>query len=593
MIKSFAGLLATGLLLLTSHSMQAQMNVIQLRNGSNSTVILPSASTTVNLQLPSLTAGTHYLLTSSTDPGSGGLGPILKYGPSSTQNTLAVSASNYLFDISYSASLVNAAALGARITSTATDGNNNATGLTLSATATGSGNAKGLSVSASSSSGTADAVYISSGRLTFLESAGATYVTSFVAGDQSTNITYTLPTSITTNGYLRYEAGGALSWATLSVGSINSLSDASIYGGSRSISVGTEPTSALAGAVDNTSLGTTALSNVTSGTSNTAVGYDALNLLQSGSENTAVGFEALRSVTTTGQNTALGAGSQRNATGTGNTSAGYESGYTISGTGNVALGYRSLRSNTSGSYNTGIGYESMYGGASGSYNVGIGYWALKGGAGSPNTGSYNIAVGGNNAPNLESGGDNVMLGYSAAAALTTGSQNVIIGKDAGDDLTTGTGNVIIGYAVGSANNIDTESNLLLIDNSATTTPLIEGNFSDGSEYVKVNGDLQVSGGGLQLGAAGAVANVATDQVEIFATNYAAVQISSNNDAVLDVVTITGGTDGMLMHIYFNNTGTNDVQIGGVTHTIADNKSAGITACRINGTWRVVALVNYP
>ena len=78
MIKSFAGLLATGLLLLTSHSMQAQMNVIQLRNGSNSTVILPSASTTVNLQLPSLTAGTHYLLTSSTDPGSGGLGPILK-----------------------------------------------------------------------------------------------------------------------------------------------------------------------------------------------------------------------------------------------------------------------------------------------------------------------------------------------------------------------------------------------------------------------------------------------------------------------------------------------------------------------------------
>jgi len=200
MCKSLAVLLATGLVLASSQSIHAQMNVIQLRNGSNSTAILPSATTSVNLQVPSLTAGTHYLLTSSTDPGSGGLGPILKYGPTSTQNTLAISASNYLFDVSYSGGLVNASALGARITSTATAGNNNATGLTLSATATGSGNAKGLSVSASSSSGTADAVYISSGRLTFLESAGATYVTSFVAGDQIADINYTLPPADGTNG---------------------------------------------------------------------------------------------------------------------------------------------------------------------------------------------------------------------------------------------------------------------------------------------------------------------------------------------------------------------------------------------------------
>ncbi len=50
----------------------AQTNTIQLRNGSNSTTILPSASTTIAVQIPALSAGTHYLLTSTSNPGSGG-----------------------------------------------------------------------------------------------------------------------------------------------------------------------------------------------------------------------------------------------------------------------------------------------------------------------------------------------------------------------------------------------------------------------------------------------------------------------------------------------------------------------------------------
>jgi hypothetical protein len=573
----------------------AQVNTIQLRNGAFSTTILPSSTTTINLQLPSLSTGTHYLLTSSTDPGSSGIGSsLLNYGPSSTQNSLAVSASNYLFDVRYASTVVNAAALGARISSTATDGNNNATGLTLSATATGTGTARALSVSAASGTGTTDAVYIGAGRLTFLESAGATFVTSFQAGDQSANINYTLPASAGANGQaLQTNGSGVLSWATVpSIGSLNSLSDvksdATTY-----IYLGNSPASAT-GAY-NTSFGITSMLSVTTGNSNTAVGYDALRSLTTGSENTAIGYEALRAITTTGKNTAVGSGSQRDATGTENTTAGYQTGYNLSGTGNTAVGYRSLYATTSGNYNIGVGYDALYGGTTGSHNIGIGYYALQGSAGSPNTGSYNIAIGGNNAPNMTSGANNLLIGYNSGLALTTGSQNVIIGYGAGDDLTTGAGNVIIGYQVGSANNVDTENNLLLIDNSSTATPLIEGDFTDGSEYLKINGDLQVSGGGLQLGSAGAAVTVdGANTATIDATAYSAVQINSNNDGTTDVVTITGGTNGMIIHVYYNKaTGAENIEIGGTTHVITAAKSAGITICRINGTWRVVALVIYP
>lgn len=167
---------------LAALSASAQTNTIQLRNGANSTTILPSASTSITVQIPSLTAGTHYLLTSTTNPGSSGAaGSFVTYGNASSQNTTDISATNYLFNVAYSGTTVQEHALGGLISVTATGTNKNATALTLAAAATGSG--------------TSDALYISSGRLKFLESAGATYFTTFKAGDQSADINYTLPTA--------------------------------------------------------------------------------------------------------------------------------------------------------------------------------------------------------------------------------------------------------------------------------------------------------------------------------------------------------------------------------------------------------------
>ena len=74
---------------------------------------------------------------------------------------------------------------------------------------------------------------------------------------------------------------------------------------------------------------------------------------------------------------------------------------------------------------------------------------------------------------------------------TEGSNNVAIGNGAGLQNTTGTGNVFIGHESGNNSDHDTESNKLVIANSNTTTPLIDGDFS--AQTLKVNGSLEVTG----------------------------------------------------------------------------------------------------
>lgn len=134
-------------------------------------------TTTYNYTLPTTTPTANQVLTATavgasspyaitlgwTTPSGSGTG--VNYGAATTQNTTAISATNYLYDISYASTSVNTAALGARITSTSTNGNNDATGLTLSTTAVGSGTATGLAVSVASTSGSKYAATFSGGNV--------------------------------------------------------------------------------------------------------------------------------------------------------------------------------------------------------------------------------------------------------------------------------------------------------------------------------------------------------------------------------------------------------------------------------------------
>ncbi|RMG01355.1 MAG: hypothetical protein D6726_09650, partial [Nitrospirae bacterium] len=93
--------------------------------------------------------------------------------------------------------------------------------------------------------------------------------------------------------------------------------------------------------------------------------------------------------------------------------------------------------------------------------------------------------------NYTEGGDlNTFIGDFAGFKNTSGDNNTFLGYGAGYTNQTGSSNVFIGFKAGYN---ETGSNKLYIDNSDTSSPLIYGDFTDGSEKVKINGDFEVTG----------------------------------------------------------------------------------------------------
>lgn len=440
-----------------------QSNTIQLRNGSNSTTILPSATSTVTVQIPSLSTGTHYLLTSTTNPGSSGAaGSFLTYGATSAQNTTDISATNRLFNVGYSATAVEQNALGGLITSTATGTDKSATALTLAATKTGTG--------------TATALYITNGSLTFTDSDDS-HITSFTTGNQAADINYTLPTTAGTNGQALITNGsGSLSWGAAGATTLDGLSDAKVEGTNfiGSMILGHESTGTLSTATGNTAVGIAAMDAITQGDYNTAVGNSALSAVTIGSYNVALGPDALLLLTDGDNNVGIGFSAGREIT---------------SGDLNVSIGHQSGTGITTGNENIAIGYGAFYFTTTGSYNVGVGRYTLNAGP----SGSNNTALGSNALSSAQAAESNVAVGAEAGKSINSGDFNTLAGYYAGYNLTGGSSNVFIGYQVGSDASIDTESNLLMIDNSNTLTPLIYGDFTNGSELVKVNGTFTSTG----------------------------------------------------------------------------------------------------
>ncbi len=101
----------------------------------------------------------------------------------------------------------------------------------------------------------------------------------------------------------------------------------------------------------------------------------------------------------------------------------------------------------------------------------------------------NVAVGIGTIEDITTGDENVAIGTSALASITTGQNNVAIGSYAGNLLQTGSSNVFIGNYAGWT---ETGSNKLYIDNTATSAPLIYGDFN--SNNLTVNGALTLEAG---------------------------------------------------------------------------------------------------
>jgi hypothetical protein len=119
-----------------------------------------------------------------------------------------------------------------------------------------------------------------------------------------------------------------------------------------------------------------------------------------------------------------------------------------------------------------------------------GYYIGSGsGVSSNNTGFLNVGIGLFSLNKNASGKTNIAIGSSSLLNNTTGDENTAIGSSAGLN-SIGSGNVFLGYNSGYN---ETSNNKLYIENSDSDTPLIWGDFTDGSEQVKINGDFHVTG----------------------------------------------------------------------------------------------------
>lgn len=262
----------------------------------------------------------------------------------------------------------------------------------------------------------------------------------------------------------------------------------------------------------NTAIGAQTLSKAITGhRGNIAIGQFAMRLAV-GNEatgeanfNVAVGMNALEYLTIGQNNVAVGALAMAYPT---------NQDYNSTGRDNAAFGVKAFQHAGAGKQNTALGAEAMAQMRLGDSNVAIGYRAMLGSlvAGVPQDTAgmiENVAVGALTGLGLTSGALNVMVGSEAGTGLTTGRQNTFVGYNAGKSAITGTDNVCLGFR---ACRDETGSNKLYIMNTASTTPLIGGDFDDA--MVIVNGWQRQATAAVTLGAGATTLNILRSVVTV-------------------------------------------------------------------------------
>ena len=147
-----------------------------------------------------------------------------------------------------------------------------------------------------------------------------------------------------------------------------------------------------------------------------------------------------------------------------------ESNFTFDGT---ILTITGRVSQDDGAKNIFIGIESGDSISGALESIGIGYRSSKN-----ITGINNTALGVNSLVTATASSRTVSIGHDSLSTVSSGNFNVALGANAGGNLSTGASNVYLGNAAGPASSTS-ESNKLYINNAASDTPLILGDFSLG------------------------------------------------------------------------------------------------------------------
>lgn len=505
---------------------EAQTNTIQLRNGANSTTILPSASTTISVQIPALTGGTHYLLTSSTNPGSSGASldglSDAKSGGAGFTNSLIVGHSttgtlgtgtgaggevdtdNAQFNVGLGYESLEAISSGDGNTGIGyralkfieTSDNNTAIGNRAMYKATGSENSF---VGAWSGGPT-----VVGNTSSYNSGLGSYVLASIETGNNNVAVGHNAGGLLTTgsgNILIGYEAG---------VGLVNESDRLFIdnSGTSYPLIYGDFSSDALTFNGSTTTTGTSAFEDVVSigGTTTAAGEIRLLEDLDDGSHYTAFKAQAQAAnvtyilpaadgtngyvLTTNGSGTLSWAAASGGATNIDGLSDAKSGGASF--TNSLLLGHQSvtptdaeqntgvglggvLQALTSGDQNTAVGYGAADGVSSGFLLTAIGYNALGAASSaarivaigaqageSTTTGAYSVFIGNQAAQSFTGASNVVAVGYGAMR-LATGGDNVAIGTEALNGLTTGTNNVAIGTYAGNTNVTTGSGNVFIGD----------------------------------------------------------------------------------------------------------------------------------
>lgn len=177
------------------------------------------------------------------------------------------------------------------------------------------------------------------------------------------------------------------------------------------------------------------------------------------------------------------AAARSNTIGTRNVALGYQSMLNlVNNNDNVSIGNRSSEGIIDARRLVAIGSEALLSNPSSDNMVAIGYRTMQ----QQNDRFANTAIGNQSMQSSTNGRSVAALGNRTLFSSTRQSFNVAIGTDAGSEVNNNRG-VYIGYLAGSQT---TAGNRLYIDNSATNSPLILGEFNN--DNVIINDNINVS-----------------------------------------------------------------------------------------------------
>jgi len=282
---------------------------------------------------------------------------------------------------------------------------------------------------------------------------------------------------------------------------------------------------------DNYLIGHRAGSLITSGRYNSFLGYEAGFSNTSGRSNILLGFRSGHSNTEGSYNIFLGdSAGVSNTTGEVNVFMGFKAGFSnTTGNYNILIGDSAGAANTTGLANVFVGNWAGYMNTTGQRNVILGVAGYETTTGQGNVflgtfagtknhdGNRNVYIGDYAGVKTSGGDENVFVGKSAGALSLTGFRNVFLGAWAGNQVDSakyciflgssagwssknGLRNIFIGPYAGYSNEgsdnvflgneagfYETSSNKLYIANTATTSPLIYGEFDYGRVVINGNG----------------------------------------------------------------------------------------------------------